>query len=102
MRPPSLPASECGVDRRTSRPSGRRSAKTSQRPAARSSTSSSSSLHELADRDESLVDRWVKSPREGNDEDQLEQGRHRWLTVVAPDDPAGVELVLEPDEHPAA
>ena len=29
-------------------------------------------------------------------------GRHRWLTVVAPDDPDGVELVLEPDEHPAA
>jgi catechol 2,3-dioxygenase-like lactoylglutathione lyase family enzyme len=29
-------------------------------------------------------------------------GSHRWLTVVAPDDPDGVELVLEPDEHPAA
>lgn len=29
-------------------------------------------------------------------------GKHRWLTVVAPDDPDGVELVLEPDEHPAA
>src|SRR3954468_3855652 len=29
-------------------------------------------------------------------------GEHRWLTVVAPDDPDGVELVLEPDEHPAA
>jgi catechol 2,3-dioxygenase-like lactoylglutathione lyase family enzyme len=29
-------------------------------------------------------------------------GSHRWLTVVAPDDPHGVELVLEPDEHPAA
>lgn len=28
-------------------------------------------------------------------------GRHRWLTVVSPEDPAGVELVLEPDEHPA-
>jgi catechol 2,3-dioxygenase-like lactoylglutathione lyase family enzyme len=28
-------------------------------------------------------------------------GAHRWLTVVAPDDPDGVELVLEPDEHPA-
>jgi len=26
---------------------------------------------------------------------------HRWLTVVSPDDPDGVELVLEPDEHPA-
>ena len=29
-------------------------------------------------------------------------GEHAWLTVVSPDDPDGVELVLEPDEHPAA
>jgi catechol 2,3-dioxygenase-like lactoylglutathione lyase family enzyme len=29
-------------------------------------------------------------------------GHHRWLTVVSPDAPDGVELVLEPDEHPAA
>jgi hypothetical protein len=29
-------------------------------------------------------------------------GEHRWLTVVSPDDPDGVELALEPDEHPAA
>jgi catechol 2,3-dioxygenase-like lactoylglutathione lyase family enzyme len=29
-------------------------------------------------------------------------GSHRWLTVVAPDARDGVELVLEPDEHPAA
>ena len=29
-------------------------------------------------------------------------GEHRWLTVVSPEDPDGVELVLEPDEHPAA
>ena len=29
-------------------------------------------------------------------------GEHRWLTVVSPDDRDGVELVLEPDEHPAA
>jgi catechol 2,3-dioxygenase-like lactoylglutathione lyase family enzyme len=28
-------------------------------------------------------------------------GGHSWLTVVSPDDPDGVELVLEPDEHPA-
>ena len=28
-------------------------------------------------------------------------GEHRWLTVVSPDQPDGVELVLEPDEHPA-
>jgi catechol 2,3-dioxygenase-like lactoylglutathione lyase family enzyme len=29
-------------------------------------------------------------------------GEARWLTVVSPDDPEGTELVLEPDEHPAA
>ncbi len=29
-------------------------------------------------------------------------GEHRWLTVVAPDAPDGVELLLEPDAHPAA
>ena len=29
-------------------------------------------------------------------------GEHRWLTVVSPGDRDGVELVLEPDEHPAA
>ena len=29
-------------------------------------------------------------------------GHHRWPTVVAGDDPNGVELLLEPDEHPAA
>ena len=29
-------------------------------------------------------------------------GGHSWLTVVSPDEPDGVELVLEPDEHPAA
>jgi catechol 2,3-dioxygenase-like lactoylglutathione lyase family enzyme len=28
-------------------------------------------------------------------------GAARWLTVVAPDAPAGPELVLEPDSHPA-
>jgi catechol 2,3-dioxygenase-like lactoylglutathione lyase family enzyme len=28
-------------------------------------------------------------------------GEHRWITVVSPDDPDGIELVLEPDEHPA-
>jgi catechol 2,3-dioxygenase-like lactoylglutathione lyase family enzyme len=28
-------------------------------------------------------------------------GEHRWLTVVSPEDPAGTELVLEPDSHPA-
>jgi hypothetical protein len=29
-------------------------------------------------------------------------GEHRWLTVVSPEAPNGVELVLEPDAHPAA
>lgn len=32
-------------------------------------------------------------------------GEHRWLTVVSPDQPDqpdGVELLLEPDAHPAA
>ena len=29
-------------------------------------------------------------------------GEHRWLTVVSADEPEGTELVLEPDEHPAA
>jgi len=28
-------------------------------------------------------------------------GAHRWLTVVSPEDPAGTELLLEPNEHPA-
>jgi catechol 2,3-dioxygenase-like lactoylglutathione lyase family enzyme len=33
---------------------------------------------------------------------EVPMGQHRWLTVVSPEDPDGVELVLEPDEHPAA
>ena len=33
---------------------------------------------------------------------EIPMGEHRWLTVVSPDDPGGTELVLEPDEHPAA
>jgi len=28
-------------------------------------------------------------------------GEHRWLTVVSPAEPDGVELVLEPSDHPA-
>ena len=28
-------------------------------------------------------------------------GEHRWLTVVSPQHPEGVELLLEPAEHPA-
>lgn len=31
----------------------------------------------------------------------IPMGRHRWITVVSPEDPGGVELALEPDEHPA-
>ena len=29
-------------------------------------------------------------------------GQFRWLTVVSSEDPDGVELLLEPDQHPAA
>lgn len=29
-------------------------------------------------------------------------GEFRWLTVVPPDDPDGVELLLEPNDNPAA
>ena len=29
-------------------------------------------------------------------------GKYRWLTVVSPEDQEGVQLVLEPDENPAA
>lgn len=29
-------------------------------------------------------------------------GKYRWLTLVAPDDQEGTELLLETDEHPAA
>jgi hypothetical protein len=33
---------------------------------------------------------------------ELEAGDARWLTVVSPQDPDGIELLLEPDSHPAA
>ncbi len=33
---------------------------------------------------------------------EIPLGGHRWLTVVSPEEPDGVELSLEPDEHPAA
>lgn len=33
---------------------------------------------------------------------EIPLGEHRWLTVVSPEDPAGTELLLEPDAHPAA
>ena len=29
-------------------------------------------------------------------------GEYSWLTVVSPEDPDGTELLLEPDQHPAA
>jgi catechol 2,3-dioxygenase-like lactoylglutathione lyase family enzyme len=32
---------------------------------------------------------------------EIPLGEARWLTVVAPDDRDGTELVLEPDSHPA-
>jgi catechol 2,3-dioxygenase-like lactoylglutathione lyase family enzyme len=32
----------------------------------------------------------------------IPMGEHRWLTLVSPADPDGVQLVLEPDAHPAA
>jgi len=31
----------------------------------------------------------------------IPMGEARWLTVVSPADPDGVELLLEPDSHPA-
>jgi catechol 2,3-dioxygenase-like lactoylglutathione lyase family enzyme len=33
---------------------------------------------------------------------EIPLGEARWLTVVSPDEPDGVELLLEPDGHPAA
>jgi catechol 2,3-dioxygenase-like lactoylglutathione lyase family enzyme len=54
-----------------------------------------------------LVDDQVKALRFYTDvlgfvkKTEVPLGAHRWLTVVSPDDPEGVELVLEPDEHPA-
>jgi catechol 2,3-dioxygenase-like lactoylglutathione lyase family enzyme len=32
----------------------------------------------------------------------IPMGEHRWLTLTAPGDPDGVQLLLEPDVHPAA
>ncbi len=32
---------------------------------------------------------------------EVAMGEHRWLTVTAPGDETGPELVLEPDDHPA-
>jgi len=33
---------------------------------------------------------------------EIPLGEHRWLTVVSPENPDGVELALEPDEHHGA
>lgn len=33
--------------------------------------------------------------------DDVPLGEHRWITLVAPDDPDGPQLLLEPDAHPA-
>jgi len=33
---------------------------------------------------------------------EVPAGEFRWLTVVSPEDPDGVELLLEPDDNPAA
>ena len=32
---------------------------------------------------------------------EMPVGEFKWLTVVSPEDPDGVELVLEPSDHPA-
>ena len=32
----------------------------------------------------------------------ISAGNYRWLTVVSPEDPNGTELVLEPNDNPAA
>ena len=34
--------------------------------------------------------------------DDVPLGPFRWVTVVSPEDPEGAQLLLEPDEHPAA
>jgi catechol 2,3-dioxygenase-like lactoylglutathione lyase family enzyme len=34
--------------------------------------------------------------------EEVPLGEHRWLTVTSPEDPDGIELLLEPDSHPAA
>lgn len=33
---------------------------------------------------------------------QVPLGDYEWLTVISPDQPDGPELLLEPDQHPAA
>ena len=36
------------------------------------------------------------------EKNNIPMGEHAWITVVSPDAPDGTELLLEPDEHPAA
>jgi len=36
------------------------------------------------------------------EKNNIPMGEHSWLTVVSPHFPDGVELLLEPDEHPAS
>ena len=36
------------------------------------------------------------------EKNNIPMGEHSWLTVVSPSFPDGVELLLEPDKHPAA
>lgn len=31
----------------------------------------------------------------------IPMGKHRWITLISPEDSDGAELCLEPDEHPA-
>ncbi|MEO0466194.1 MAG: VOC family protein [Pseudomonadota bacterium] len=33
---------------------------------------------------------------------EIAMGEHKWLTVVSPEEPDGVELGIEPNAHPAA
>jgi catechol 2,3-dioxygenase-like lactoylglutathione lyase family enzyme len=33
---------------------------------------------------------------------EFSAGKYKWLTVVSPDEPEGVQLVLEPNDNPAA
>lgn len=34
--------------------------------------------------------------------EDVPMGKFRWITLVSPDDPEGTELLLEPNDHPAA
>jgi catechol 2,3-dioxygenase-like lactoylglutathione lyase family enzyme len=55
-----------------------------------------------------LVDDQAKAHRFYTDvlgfvtKNDIDLGEARWLTVVSAEDPDGIELLLEPDAHPAA